>query len=76
MNLCHKFYFSLESYFLDKSFPCDNNIKIQADVTKQFKGSLHSLSEPCILYVLFSGKQWQLSQFHKNSCMTLSCLLS
>ena len=76
VSLCHKFYFSLESYFLDKSFRCDNNIKIQADVTKQFKAFLHFLSKPCILYVLFSGKQWQLSQFHKNSCMTLSYLLS
>ena len=76
MSLCHKFYFSLESYVLDKSFRCDNNIKIQADVTKQFKAPLHFLSKPCISYVLFSGKQWQLSQFHKNPCMTLSYLLS
>ena len=58
MSLCHKFYFSSESYFLDESFRCDNNIKIQADVTKQFKASLHFLSKPCISYVLFSGKQW------------------
>ena len=76
MSLCHKFYFSLESYFLYKSFRCDNNIIIQADVTKHFKASLHFLSKPCISYVLFSGKQWQLSQFDKNSCMTLSYLLS
>ena len=47
MSLCHKFYFSLESYFLDKSFRC-NNIKIQADVTKQFKAFLHFLSKPVI----------------------------
>ena len=72
MSLCHKFYFSSESYFLDKGFCCDNNIKVQADVTKQFKAFLHFLSKPCISHVLFSSKQWQLSQFHKNSCMTFS----
>ena len=56
VSSCHKFYFSWESYFLDKSmliirFCSDNNIKIEAAVTKQFKAFIHFFSKPCICII-------------------------
>ena len=75
--------FKLRKLPLDKSmliicFCSDNNIKIEDAVTKQFKAFFNFLSKPCIyIYIyIFSGKQWQLSQFHKNSCMAFSYMLS